>query len=106
MKSSTWRRWLSRMYPRTLGRRTSERKLYGPLAVELLEDRTTPTTTFTWTGLGANNNWGTKENWQGNIAPTGSAVAFDILVFPNGPAVHNTNNDLNGATFRSISFSG
>src|SRR5439155_1601366 len=107
MKSSTWRRWLSRMFPRTrAGKPVAERKLYGPLAVELLEDRTTPTATFTWTGGGANANWNNGDNWQGGVAPTGSSAAFDTLVFPNNAPQKSTNNNLIGATFRSISFSG
>ncbi|MDZ4084859.1 MAG: DUF2341 domain-containing protein, partial [Bdellovibrionales bacterium] len=31
---------------------------------------------FTWTGLGANANWSTAENWVGNVAPGASDTAY------------------------------
>jgi autotransporter-associated beta strand protein len=69
----------------------------------LLEDRLTPAI-HTWTGLGANDNWTTPANWQGNLAPN-PADGADDLVFPNGAArLTNVNNFAAGTTFRSINF--
>ena len=70
MKPSTWGPWLGRLFRKQI--RTPKRGPRLRPGLEVLEDRLAPAT-FTWTGLGADANWGTKENWQGNVAPTGNA---------------------------------
>ncbi len=73
------------------------------LRLEPLEDRITPATTDTWTGLGADTNWQTAGNWVGNVAPN----AGDNLVFPSGVAQESaTNNFTAGTSFGSIMISG
>jgi autotransporter-associated beta strand protein len=59
--------------------------------------------THTWTGLGADSNWKTAANWQGNLAP-----AFDDdLVFPAGALrLSNTNNFAANTQFNTIRFTG
>src|SRR5256885_1746156 len=58
--------------------------------------------TRTWTGGGADNNWGTAANWGGTFP-----VAGDDLVFPSGAArLSNTNNIAAGTSFNSITISG
>lgn len=55
----------------------------------------------TWTGLGADPNWTTAENWVGDQAP----APGDALIFPAGPAQRNTVNDFPAGTeFDSIRF--
>jgi fibronectin-binding autotransporter adhesin len=59
----------------------------------------------TWDGGSAvNNNWTTKENWAGDLAP----VAGDNLVFPADVSLRlaNTNDFPNGTTFSSLTLSG
>jgi autotransporter-associated beta strand protein len=95
----SWRRWLKSWFvgtPRTVVRRPRRR-----LSLEALEDRVTPTT-FTWTGAGPDNLWSDAANW-GGTAPTGLG---DDLVFPAGPVKLLTDNNLVGATFHSLQFSG
>ncbi len=59
--------------------------------------------TATWTGGGADNNWTTAANWQGNVAP----APGDDLVFPAGAArPNNTNTFSAGTTFGQITISG
>jgi hypothetical protein len=59
--------------------------------------------TRTWTGNGANDNWTTAANWQGNVAP----AITDLLVFPAGAnRTTNVNNYPAGFTFQSITFQG
>ena len=49
----------------------------GSEAAGLAQVLTDPSTWSTWSGAGANANWGTAENWTGNFAPTnGSDVTF------------------------------
>jgi hypothetical protein len=58
----------------------------------------------TWTGSGADNNWMTAGNWQGDVAPS----AGDSLIFPgvvSGGNETNHNNYPNGTTFTSITIS-
>src|SRR5262245_5033203 len=75
------------------------RKKRARLGVEALEHRLVMTT-HTWTGLGANNNWGTAANWD--IGAPNEADA--VLVFPAGAARKDTvNNFTAGTTFDSIS---
>ncbi len=54
----------------------------------------------TWTGLGANNYWGTAANWSTNAAP----VAGDDLVFSGSTRTATQNNLTAGTSFRSIEF--
>ena len=58
--------------------------------------------TYTWTGLGGDNNWSTDANWDTNRAPTGG----EKLVFPSGAARLSNNNDLSGKSFYSITIAG
>src|SRR6266446_3360197 len=108
MKPSTWGRWLGHLFQKQI--RTPKRGPRVRLGLEALEDRLAPAT-FTWTGQGIDANWGTKENWQGNVAPTGVPGSLEDLVFPSGPSKLSTTNNIplvNGAppTFNSITFSG
>jgi autotransporter-associated beta strand protein len=100
MATFSWRRWLKSWFaraPRTLVRRT--RRLH----LEALEDRVTPT--FTWTGLGGSNSWSDPGNW-GGTAPS-IADINDDFVFPSGPAKTTSFNDLGaGLSVHSITFSG
>jgi len=59
--------------------------------------------TFTWTGA-QNPNWGTNNNWSGGAAPTGAGG--ENLVFPSGASNLATNNNLNAASFNSITIKG
>jgi autotransporter-associated beta strand protein len=57
--------------------------------------------TRTWDAGGANSNWTTAANWQGDIAP----VAGDDLVFPAGVVpLPTTNNFPDGTEFASLTF--
>lgn len=58
----------------------------------------------TWTGAGADANWSTPENWSGcaDAAPGHG----DRLVFPAGPAVLDTVNDLFGPVYANVRFEG
>ena len=87
-------------------RRPSLLRPFPVLRVEELEERATPAS-FTWSGAGGNANWSNAANWQGGSAPTGNPLALDALSFPSGVSVaaHNTINNLNNATFFSISIS-
>ncbi len=55
---------------------------------------------LTWTGLGANNNWGTAANWSTGSAP----VAGDDLVFSGSTRTATANNLTAGTSFKSIEF--
>ncbi len=54
----------------------------------------------TWTGLGANNYWGTAANWSTNAAPT----AGDDLVFTGSTRTATVNNLSSGTPFNSLAF--
>lgn len=57
----------------------------------------------TWDGGGADNNWTTAANWDGDTAP----VANDDLVFPaTAPQQSNNNNFFILTAFRSITYQG
>ncbi|HMS44077.1 MAG TPA: hypothetical protein PKE69_27875, partial [Pyrinomonadaceae bacterium] len=58
--------------------------------------------TKTWDGGGANSNWNTAANWDGDIAP----VANDDLIFPATSAQFVTTHNFSGTTFNSITFEG
>ncbi|MBU3666300.1 MAG: hypothetical protein FGM15_10570 [Chthoniobacterales bacterium] len=49
-------------------------------------------TSYTWTGGGSDNNWGTGANWSGGIAPSGD-TGNNVLVFA-GSTRTNANNNL------------
>src|SRR5436190_10339753 len=76
-----WRRWLGRSTP--VRKRNPHRKTAKRLQVEQLESRLAPAT-FIWSGAGGNSNWSSGANWQGGLAPSGSAATLDNLVFPAG----------------------
>jgi len=59
--------------------------------------------TFTWTGA-QNPNWSIGNNWSGGAAPTGAGG--ENLVFPSGASNLATNNNINGASFNSITIKG
>src|SRR5439155_2861214 len=103
MLSFSFSRWLKSVLRSR--RQTIRNKLRYRLSLEHLEDRLAPAT-FIWTGAGGNPNWSTGANWFGGIAPSGSAATLDDLVFPAGPNVKITRNDLSAPTFNSISISG
>ncbi len=73
--------------------------------LERLEARDVPAT-FTWDGGGTTDNWSDGANWAGDVAPTGSAVTLDDLVFPAGAARLANTNDIVGGVFASIQFTG
>src|ERR1700720_2011402 len=75
-----WRRWLGSA-TRSRKRNNPHRTTTKRLEVEQLEARLAPAT-FIWTGAGGNSFWSTGANWQGGVAPTGSAASLDNLVFP------------------------
>ncbi|MBN9519739.1 hypothetical protein J0H58_14655, partial [bacterium] len=84
----------------------SARRVPAPhFRLERLEDRDVPAT-FTWDGGGTTDNWSDGANWAGNVAPTGSAVTLDDLVFPAGAARLANTNDIAGGVFTSIQFTG
>ena len=92
-----WTGWSSR--------RPSLLHPFPVLRFEELEARHAPAT-FTWTGLGADQNWSTGANWQGNVAPSGKAAPGDDLVFPGSAAKKAPVNDLTNGVFNSLTFSG
>ena len=59
--------------------------------------------TFTWTGA-QNGNWNIPNNWAGGVAPTGAGG--ENLVFPSGAGNLLTSNNMNNATFNSITIKG
>ncbi|WP_442506611.1 Calx-beta domain-containing protein [Novipirellula sp. SH528] len=76
------------------------------LLLESLEGRRLlAVTNFTWDGGGANDNWTTPANWEGDVAPTPSA---DVqLIFRGGAARTANNNDFPaGSNFFGIEFAG
>src|SRR6516225_4178557 len=74
--------------------------------LEALEDRLLPTSlpaTAVWTGASlVDNNWMTKENWQGITAPSPG----DALLFPAGTLQQSNIDDFAaGTSFASITLS-
>ena len=59
--------------------------------------------TFTWTGS-QNANWSIGNNWAAGLAPAGTGA--ENLVFPSGAANLLTNNNMNNASFNSITIKG
>ncbi|HEY3221027.1 MAG TPA: autotransporter-associated beta strand repeat-containing protein [Gemmatimonadales bacterium] len=59
--------------------------------------------TFTWTGA-QNPNWSIGNNWAGGVAPAGTGA--ENLVFPSGAANLLTSNNMNNASFNSITIKG
>jgi len=99
----SWSRWLRSWFHGSKGRPYVKKRR---LQMEQLETRLAPAT-YTWDGGGGNSNtrWSDAANWSTNVAPSGSAVSLDNLVFPTGVS-GNSMNDLVGATFNSITISG
>lgn len=62
--------------------------------------------TCTWTGAGGDTNFSTAANWSGCNGAAPVAGDGDNLVFDGAAANLNPHNDLVGATFGSITFSG
>ncbi len=59
----------------------------------------TASTTKSWSGAGADNNWMTAANWSGGVTPN----AGDNLIFPAGAAqLSSVNNFPTGTSFTSI----
>jgi len=65
--------------------------------------RRSPAQTFTWTGA-QNPNWSIGNNWVGGVAPSGTGA--ENLVFPSGAGNLLSNNNMNNATFNSITIKG
>src|SRR5262245_49860809 len=99
-RGNRWTGWFNR--------KPSLLRPFPALRCEELEARAVPAT-YTWTGAGADNNWSTDLNWMSSLGgafhPTGN-TGTDDLVFPEGPSVRTTVNDLTVAsgtpTFNSI----
>src|SRR5947209_13482220 len=96
MSFFSWRQWLRRLSG--IPRRTPyarPRSKPRRLEVENLETRLAPAT-FIWSGLGgaANPKWSNGANWVNGVAPTGSAAAFDDLVFDSRAGQRATVDDL------------
>ena len=72
------------------------------LGFEDLEPRVVPSSTFTWTGVGANSNWSTVANWQGGAAPT----AGSVLVFGAGESQLTNADDIAGLSVAEIELAG
>ena len=56
---------------------------------------------FTWSGLGADDNWLTGNNWVGTLAPSGTGANLD---FTGTVQLSNFNNNTAGTQFTSINF--
>src|SRR5207244_147798 len=98
----SWFRWLRSLFrPQVKAIRKWRRRL----TVEPLESRLAPAT-FQWNGLGGNGFWSNGGNWVGGTAPSGSSATLDSLVFPSGVATTGTFNNINNATFNSVTISG
>ena len=69
---------------------------------EVLEVRVVPSSTYTWTGGGANNNWSTGTNWQGGVAPTSAST----LVFGSGESQLTNVDDISGLSVAEIELAG
>ncbi len=100
MAPFSWSRWLRSLFRPQVVRTIRRGRPYS-LNVEGLETRLAPAT-FTWSGLGTTANWTDGKNWQGNIAPSGSATTLDDLVFPSGVNKVTANNNISNGTFGSI----
>lgn len=72
------------------------------LQYEVLEIRVVPSSTYTWSGMGANNNWSTGANWQGAVAPTSGS----ILVFGSGEPQLTNVDDIPGLSVAEIEIAG
>jgi autotransporter-associated beta strand protein len=77
----------------------------GLLALVLLVAAPASAQTYVWDGGGADSNWTTANNWQGDIAPTpGAAVRLE---FPFPAAQRNNTNDFPvGTDFGQLAFTG
>jgi autotransporter-associated beta strand protein len=103
----TWLRKLTNPKSLAAGRRggaPANRKPSCRLQLETLEDRVTPSHTYTWSGGGDGSHWSNANNWKEGISPALDSAAD--LVFPPAPiGSHFTpNNDLLNLTVHSITF--
>ncbi len=57
--------------------------------------------TFTWSGLGADNNWLTPANWTSTMAPSGTGAN---LYFTGSTQLTNANNNPGGTQYASLNF--
>src|SRR5689334_6557 len=87
-------------------RRRTRGRFHHQLSLESLESREM-LATDTWIGAGADANWTTAANWQGNVVPTAAA---DDIVFAATPTSAqtfvNVNANATASTFNSITFNG
>jgi autotransporter-associated beta strand protein len=72
------------------------------LQYEALEVRVVPSSTYTWTGAGANNNWSTVGNWSGGAAPTNGGT----LVFGSGESQLTNVDDISGLSVAEVKLAG
>ena len=93
-KHATARRWTG-----WNARKPSLLRPFPVLRCEELEGRFAPAT-FTWIGLGANNNWSTAANWAGGVPVSGADLSFPAGALQKT----NVNNLPAGTTFNSIAF--
>src|ERR1700722_4599008 len=94
----SWARWLRSLFvSRTRPFRRPKAK--RSLSLEQLEHRLAPAA-FTWTGGSVTNpRWSIGANWAGGTAPTGND---DDLIFPTGPTLLSSTNDVLAGVFNSI----
>ena len=67
-----------------------------------LEVRIVPSSTYTWTGVGLNNNWSTGANWQGGVAPSSAST----LVFQSGESRLTNVDDISALSVTEIELAG
>src|SRR5436309_2824316 len=67
--------------------------------LERLEDRTLPSTTVTWTGLGGDNDWSKELNWSNHSVPgrnVNDSIDLDVTIdlgTNNFTVVHSNGSD-------------
>src|SRR4051794_12023595 len=100
MNTSTWNRWLARLFKQHVRTRQSHQRR---LVLEFLEDRLAPATN-SWIGGGVNTLWSNTANWSLGHAPVaGEDLSFSSLA---PAATRNTTDDLAGnPTFLSLTIS-
>ena len=83
--------WFKKCTP--LRKTRQAKKLPSPLALEILEERSTPAV-FTWTGS-ADHDWFNSANWSSDMSPDNGTPnipdAGDSAIFNNGAAAFATN---------------
>src|ERR1700730_12258020 len=105
MPPFSWARWLRSLFRPRVKPLRNHKAGRRALHLEHLETRLAPAT-FTWIGGGPDNNWSDAANWKTGVAPTGSAIPLDDLIFPTSAATLSTNNDIAGGSFNSITIAG